>query len=162
MEVVVLSDIHDNIWALEKALKLIETGDAERMLFLGDFCAPFTLDQLAKGFSKQIDVVFGNNDGDQRLLTRVAAEHPQVTLHGNFTELSVAARRVAITHYPEVARGLAEGSYDAVFYGHDHKAFVGAVDATLLANPGEIMGRFGKPTFGVYRSDDNSFSHIPL
>jgi hypothetical protein len=69
---------------------------------------------------------------------------------------------VAINHYPAIARGLAEGNYNAVFYGHDHTSFNGEVGATLLANPGEIMGRFGTPSFGIYDTEANSFRHVPI
>ena len=41
------SDIHDNIWALERALPLL--APAQVVVFCGDFCAPFTLGQLAEG-----------------------------------------------------------------------------------------------------------------
>ena len=41
MQLVICSDIHDNIWALESALPGMAGADA--LLFLGDFCAPFTL-----------------------------------------------------------------------------------------------------------------------
>lgn len=158
----VLSDIHDNIWNLERALDQVKALGISRIFFLGDFCAPFTLKQLAEGTTGQIDVVFGNNDGDTHLLTRIASDHAQVLLHGQFAELEVENRRVALTHYPDIARGLAEGNYDAVFYGHDHKSFSGEVGATIIANPGEVMGRFGSPSFGVYDTSDQSFQHVSV
>jgi uncharacterized protein len=162
MKVAVLSDIHDNIWNLERALDRVKALGVSRAFFIGDFCAPFTLKQLAEGITGQIDAVFGNNDGDTHLLTQVASNHPNVVLHGPFAELEVEKRRIALTHYPDIARGLAEGTYDAVFYGHDHTGFSGEVGATLLANPGEVMGRFGSPSFGVYDTSAQSFEHVSL
>lgn len=162
MDVAVLSDIHDNIWNLERALDKIRALGVTRVFFLGDFCAPFTLKQLAEGSRGQVDVIFGNNDGDTHLLTRVASDHANVVLYGQFAELEVEGRRIALTHYPDIARGLAEGNYDAVFYGHDHTRFSGEVGTTILVNPGEIMGRFGSPSFGVYNSGDQSFGHISI
>lgn len=44
MKLIICADIHDNIWVLEKAL--LGMAEAEALLFLGDFCAPFTLVQL--------------------------------------------------------------------------------------------------------------------
>jgi uncharacterized protein len=162
MQVAILSDIHDNIWNLKRALDQVKASNISRMLFLGDFCAPFTLKQLAEGFSGQVDAVFGNNDGDQHLLTAVASEQSNVVLHGPFAELEIDNRRIALTHYPEIARGLADGGYDAVFYGHDHTRFSGEVGATVLGNPGEIMGRFGSPSFGVYDTTEQSFQHVDV
>lgn len=48
MKIAVCSDIHDNIWVLERALPGLRRAD--RLIFCGDFCAPFTLVQLAEGF----------------------------------------------------------------------------------------------------------------
>jgi putative phosphoesterase len=98
--------------------------------------------------------VWGNNDGDKWLLTRNANAAGNVTLHGELAELELGGRRVAVNHYPHIARPLAEsGDYDAVFYGHDHKAHMERIGDTLLLNPGEVMGRFGKSTFAWYDTD---------
>lgn len=146
MQIAICSDIHDNIWKLETALPVLNQADV--LLFLGDFCAPFTLKQLSDGFDGPLHVVFGNNDGDQRLLTVVASKAGNVTLHGEFAELELGGLRVALTHYPDIARGLASSAaYDVVCYGHNHTLHEEVVDGTLLLNPGEIMGRFGRSTF---------------
>lgn len=163
MTVAVVSDIHDNIWNLARVLQRIRHDDAARLIFLGDFCAPFTLAQIADGFDGPIDAVFGNNDGDAFLLSAVASKYDHVALHGQYAELEIDGRAVAITHYPEVARRLAEGApFDAVFYGHDHTAFQEIVGNTLLANPGEVMGRFGSPGFAYFRTKELTFERVAM
>lgn len=163
MTIALLSDVHDNIWNLASAIDSEELRSADRMFFLGDFCAPFTLAQIAEGFAGPIDVVFGNNDGDQFLLAKVASGHPHVTIHGQFGIVTVGRRRVALTHYPEIAAEVAAGgAFDAVFYGHDHRRFRGLNGDTLLANPGEVMGRFGEPGFALYDPDESTLRHIDL
>jgi len=149
MRIAVCSDIHDNIWKLDGLLKQVEGWDA--LLFCGDFCAPFTLAQIAEGFSGPVHVVWGNNDGDKWLLTKNAASAGNVTLHGELAQVEIGGRRIAVNHFPEIARPLAStGIYDAVFYGHDHTARFERIGETLLLNPGEVMGRFGKSTFASY------------
>ncbi|MGD8397397.1 MAG: metallophosphoesterase [Anaerolineae bacterium] len=148
MKVAILSDIHDNIWKLEALLDGLE---ADALLFCGDFCAPFTLAQIAQAFDGPIHVVFGNNDGDQWLLCQVASKFEHVTLHGQFAELALDDRRVAVTHYPEIGRALAAGdAYDLVCHGHSHERVVERRGRTLRVNPGEVMGRFGPSTYAVY------------
>jgi putative phosphoesterase len=148
MKIAILSDIHDNIWKLETLLSELE---ADALIFCGDFCAPFTLAQIGEGFAGPVHVVFGNNDGDQFLLARVAAKFDQVRLHGDFCELEMDGRQVAVTHYPEIGRALARGSvYDLVCHGHSHERVVEQVGRTLRINPGEVMGRFGLSTYAVY------------
>jgi len=98
-----------------------------------------------------VHVVWGNNDGDKWLLTRNATAAGNVTLHGELAEIELGGRKIAANHYPHIARHLAEsGSYDIVFYGHDHAAHQEQLGNTLLVNPGEVMGRFGKSTFATY------------
>ena len=163
MRIAVFSDIHDNIWNLETALKQLQDEGAERLLFLGDFCAPFTLAQLAEDFGGRIDCVFGNNDGDPFLITRVGSNYEQVHLHGPFAELEIDGKQVALQHYPEIALRLAESSaYDAVFSGHDHKQYQHELGKTLWANPGEVMGRFGSPSFGVWDTASGRFRHVSI
>ncbi|HSJ04995.1 MAG TPA: YfcE family phosphodiesterase [Verrucomicrobium sp.] len=163
MKIAVLSDIHDNLTNLAAATRQVADIQAEALLFLGDFCAPFTLAQLAESFSGPIHVVFGNNDGDLFLISRVAGKHTHVTLHGQLAELELGGRKIGLNHYPDISRRLAEsGAYDAVFSGHDHQRYVHQIGKTLWANPGEVMGRFGKPSFGVYDTMSGEFSHVDL
>lgn len=158
MLIAVLSDIHDNIWNLAGALEQVETAGARVLIFCGDFCAPFTLSQVGQGFAGPVHCVFGNNDGDPQLLVRNAQAAGNVTLHGQYAELTLDGRRIAVNHYPEIARRLAEsGQFDLVCYGHNHEAKVERIGGCILANPGEVMGRFGAPTFGLYDSATGEF-----
>jgi putative phosphoesterase len=161
MKIAVLSDMHDRLDHLERVLDDLRPRGCERMFFLGDFCAPFSLDALAGGFSGPMDAVFGNNDGDVFLLHRVAAKHPHVTFHAPLAELEVAGRKILLNHYPEIAQRLARsGDADAVFSGHDHQRYLHRFGETLWANPGEIMGRFGTVSYGVYDTGRHEFEHV--
>jgi len=152
MLIAVLSDIHDNIWKLEEVMQGL--GEVEGLIFCGDFCAPFTLKQIAASFHGPVHIVFGNNDGDKLFLSRVARQAGNVTLHGEFAELELGGRVIAATHYPTIATGLAASDrYDLVCFGHSHRAAEERVGDTLLINPGEVMGRFGRSTYVLYDTD---------
>jgi len=154
MRIAILSDIHDNLWALQRVLE--QVADCEALLYLGDLCAPFTLGAIAQGFAGPIHTVWGNNDGDKLLITRVAEKAGQVTLHGDFAFLTLGERAIAMTHYPVLANALAAGQqYDLVCYGHDHERKQSEVGHTLLLNPGEVMGRFGVSSYAVYDTAQN-------
>ncbi len=153
MRIAVCSDIHDNIWKLEAALPGMNRANA--LVFCGDFCAPFTLTQLARGFEGPVHAVFGNNDGDQWLLLKMAEEAGNITLHGQLAEVDLGGLSIAVSHYPEIARGLASsGLYDIVCYGHDHTLHEEKIGDTLLLNPGELMGRDGRSTYVIVDTDD--------
>jgi putative phosphoesterase len=156
MRLAVLSDCHDRLENLEKVLGQMEK--AEVALFCGDYCAPFTLKLLAEGFPGPVHSVFGNNDGDAFLLLRIAKQAGNVTFHQPMAGLELDGRRIAVVHYPEFGEALAlSGKYDAVFSGHNHTAGAKMLGSTLWANPGEVMGRFGKPSFGIYDTSTNTF-----
>ena len=162
MRIAVFSDSHDNMDNLKKAFALAKEKGLTEGIHLGDLCAPPAALLLAtSGLTWQC--VWGNVDGDKLQSYRLVAEHGTVDFApGDFRELTVDGRKLFLTHYPEIARIAAlSGQYDAAFHGHDHTANQEIIDKTLLANPGEIAGfRFGKPSFGIYDSQDNSFEHV--
>jgi putative phosphoesterase len=161
VKIAICSDIHDNIWKLERALPGMSQADA--LIFCGDFCAPFTLTQLALGFKGPVHAVLGNNDGDQRLLLQMAERAGNVTLHGQIAEIQLGGARIAVNHYPEIAHGLAgSGLYDMVCYGHNHTLNQELHGKTLLLNPGEIMGRFGRSTYMVLDTASQGVSVVEV
>ena len=149
--IAVFSDSHDQIAALTKALDQANAAGAEVLLHCGDLSAPFMLNLLGERFAGPIHVVLGNNDGDGRLLQMIAAKHPQISLHGIYTEFAVADRHVAMIHYPEPARRIAQsGQFDLVCYGHDHTKLLERVGKGWLLNPGEILGMKSAATWALY------------
>jgi putative phosphoesterase len=149
MRIAVLSDIHDNIWNLEKALGRLEGADV--LLCCGDLCAPFSLAQIQDAFPGPVHVVLGNNDGDPLLLAQIASHREEVHLYQPLVELDLDGKKIAVAHYPQIGQALAaSGQYDVVFSGHTHRSRRQQLGGTLWANPGEVMGRFGEPSFGIY------------
>ena len=139
MRVAILSDIHDNVWKLEAALRFL--ADCDAMICCGDLCSPFVLDQLARGFSKPLHIVFGNNDADTFRITAKTPKYPHVRLRGEFFGEELDGRRIAVNHFDNIALAIARGGeYDAVFYGHNHVFDIRRMGKTLALNPGSIMG----------------------
>lgn len=150
-KVAVISDSHDHLPTLARALAEAGAAGAEVLIHCGDLSAPFVLRMLAEQFRGPIHVIFGNNDADGRLLQLIAAQHSHVTLHGIYAEIEVAGRHIAAIHYPEPARRIAQsGQLDLVCYGHDHTQFLEAVGDAWLLNPGEIMGLSSTPSWALY------------
>ena len=159
MKIAVLSDSHDNIVNLDRALRGVNAAGCEALLHCGDLVAPFIAAQIAQAFAGPIHIIEGNNDGDGRLLQQTAASFAHVVLHGPYVELTLGGRRIAAIHYPEPARRIAQsGVFDLVCYGHDHQPHCEPVGDCLLVNPGEVMGRFGAPSWGLYDCSDHSYA----
>ncbi len=149
MDVAVLSDSHDNIWKLAAALPHLKAADV--VIHCGDLCAPFVVKQIGEGLdTTPVHIVWGNNDGDRYLISRVSDRYSNIRLHGPMAELDLQGRQIAVNHYPQVARGLAHsGKYDLVCYGHDHTANEERINGCLLLNPGEVMGLNGRSGLAV-------------
>jgi hypothetical protein len=153
-KIAILSDSHDHLQTLEHVLEACRQAGAEVLLHLGDLVAPFMLDTIGRRFSGPVHVVFGNNDGDGRLLQVIAFKHPHVHLHGIYAELEIGGRQVALVHYPEIARRVAQsGAFDLVCYGHNHEKRLEPAGAGWLLNPGELMGLKSAPTWALYDTD---------
>ena len=169
MQVAVFSDSHDNLDALRTAIGKCKDRGLTQAIHLGDYCAPFVMDVLGES-SLQWVGVWGNNDGDRvRSLQTAGRYEGRIDIAADdFREHEVGGRRIFLTHYPQIGRIAAlSGQYEAVFHGHTHLAAQEIVEVqekrVLLANPGEIYGkRFGKPSFGVYDSENHTFEHVWL
>ena len=150
MKIAILSDTHDNIWKLDSALRRVSNADV--IIHCGDLCSPFVIKHLGDAaHSRPVHIVWGNNDGDGRLLCQVATQFSGIRLHGQLAELEIDGVRIGVKHYPEIARPLAaSGFYDLVCYGHDHTAHESMVGNCILLNPGELLGLMGKTTFALF------------
>jgi putative phosphoesterase len=162
MKLGVMSDTHDNISKLGAAVGHLQGVDA--VVHCGDLCSPFMIRRLGERLADiPLHIVWGNNDGDQFLIAKVAADFPAVTLHGQVAHLELDGMRVAVNHYPEIARDLAHaGRYDLVCYGHDHTANEEKVGDTLLLNPGEVLGLKGRSSIAVVDTADRTVRWIEL
>jgi putative phosphoesterase len=162
MKIAVISDSHDNIWKLAEAIPHLSETDV--ILHCGDLVAPFMIKRLAEGLGDiPVHVVWGNNDGDRLLLTYLAAKSGTITMHGDFASLDNDGKRIAMSHFPEIARNVAESEkYDLVCYGHDYTPHQECIGGTLLLNPGELMGMNGKSTLAVYSTETMSIEWIEL
>ena len=161
--IALFSDSHDRLDYLAQALEQARVQQATHLIHAGDLCAPFVIAELGKKFSGPVHIVFGNNDGDGRLCAQVASNFGHVSLHGPYFEKELEGVRCAAIHYPEPGLRIAQsGELDLVVYGHDHKAHHQFIGDCLLVNPGELMGRFGEPSWGLYEAADKSYQRMLL
>lgn len=162
MQVGVISDIHDHIGQLEKATAALVKVDV--IICCGDLCSPFIVGQLGDGLDQAIHVVFGNNDADLFRISTVAAQYPSIHLHGEFCELELDHRKIAVNHFDNIGRAIARSDdYDVVCFGHNHRFEISQDGDTLIINPGEVMGELsGESTCVIYNTRDHSAAKIIL
>ncbi len=162
VKILVMSDSHDNLGKLEAAAPAI--ASAQVVIHCGDLCSPFLVRRLGElTGDRPVHIVWGNNDGDTYLIGKVAAGFPGITLHAELAEVDVGSLRVAVNHYPRIARGLAlSGRYDLVCYGHDHLRFEERIGGCFLLNPGELLGMKGPSTMALFDTTERSVAWVEL
>ena len=133
MKIGILSDSHDDMAAIAKAVALFNAEGVVQVLHAGDIVSPFTF-ELFRELHAPLGGVFGNNDGDRLLLRERSAGALHVQPH--FVTLD--SMRAVLVHEPPLVKSLARsGDFDLVIYGHTHVPDVHREGTALVINPGK-------------------------
>jgi putative phosphoesterase len=147
-----ISDTHDNLPLVEKAVQTLNEQKVSLVLHAGDYVAGFVIPKLAK-LNCQLVGVFGNNDGDHELLKKRFSETANCTIHDRFAQITLESYRIALLHghETELLNAIVDGGYfNAVIHGHSHNQRIEQKGKTLSINPGELCGYLtGKPTIAI-------------
>ena len=160
----IISDTHDRLPFIDRAVKKMNSEKVELVLHAGDYCAPFA----AYGFKPlkaRMIGVFGNNDAERDLLRRNFNEIG-VEIRGRFAEININGLKIALLHGEEMEllnSLLNTGSYDVVVYGHTHQSEIKRKNRVLAINPGEACGYLtGRATIGLLDTDTMDADIIPI
>ncbi|MDX1619173.1 MAG: metallophosphoesterase [Balneolaceae bacterium] len=156
-----ISDTHDHVPHIKKAVRIFKERNAGLVLHAGDYCSPFTVPHFE---GLRLKGIFGNNDGDTYLLiskfNAIGAE-----LHGSFMELEADGMSIAVYHGTDqpVTEALHKcGTYDAVVSGHTHETVNWMVGDTLAINPGTANGFDGEATVAFLDTGSREVEFVRL
>ena len=146
MKIGIVADTHDNIPKIEKAVKVLKENNVSFVFHCGDIVSPFSAKRFSE-FGNNFISVFGNNDGEKWLLSKVIKSFAGTIEEGPL-KFSVENKKILLLHgYREVdmtleiVNSLVEsGHYDIILYGHTHKIDIRKVKETTIINPGEVCG----------------------
>jgi len=134
MKIGVLSDSHDNLPRLVKAVRFFNKKKVRLVLHAGDYVAPFTVAKLNL-LTMPWQGVFGNNDGEKNGLSKISAGRIQ---QGPL-RLRLEGKRVTLVHDINSINIHTEKA-DVIICGHSHKPEIKRIDTKLIVNPGEAGG----------------------
>jgi putative phosphoesterase len=129
----ILSDSHDDLDAIAKAVALFNAEGVVQVLHAGDIVSPFTF-EIFRELRAPLGGVYGNNDGDQLLLR----ERSGGALHVQPHFVLLDGLRAVIVHEPLLVKSLARsGDFEIVIYGHTHVPDIHREGLALVVNPGK-------------------------
>lgn len=141
MHIGLISDTHDNIFNIEKFVKICRDKNIDLVIHAGDIVRP----ESVKWFEGvRLIGVLGNNDIEEERLSssfqKIGGE-----LKGDFCEIEQDNVLIAVYHGTNAKKKslvLQSGKYDILVCGHTHKLEEMQVGKTLLINPGTANGWF--------------------
>jgi hypothetical protein len=144
MKIGIISDSHDNLPKIEKAVRFFNKHKVGFVLHAGDFIAPFTIPKL-KVLNCDWRGVFGNNDGERKGLIGISEDKIQ---EGPL-RINLEGRKIILAHDINAVNPETEKA-DLIVYGHSHKPEIKKTNAKLILNPGECGGWLnGKSTVAI-------------
>lgn len=148
MLVGVISDTHNDLASIRKAVDFFNLRNVDMVAHCGDIFSP----SAAREFSKLncgFKAVFGNNDIERAELENVISEFGMIR-EAPF-EFKAAGKLFAMAHKPlNIGIMAMDGKHDYVLYGHLHRASIERQGGTTILNPGEACGRrYGRRTVAV-------------
>lgn len=160
-----ISDTHDNLPQIGKAVKYLNEQKVGLVLHAGDYVAGFVIPKLRILNCKLIGV-FGNNDGDHELLKKRFSETTNCTIHDQFATVTLDNYRIALLHGTDtdLLSAIIDGEYfNAVIHGHSHNKSIEKKGKTLAINPGELCGYLtGKSTLALLDTVKNEAKIIEI
>ena len=150
MKIGLISDTHDNLPLIRKAVQFFNKNKVDLVLHAGDYVAPFSLAPL-RNLNVDWQGVFGNNDGDKKLLAEKSSN--KIKEPPLFLELN--SRKIAVVH------DFRKLGADVIVFGHTHKPHIEKTGNILLVNPGEagswLSGRSSVAILNVDNLSANIF-----
>lgn len=149
MKIGIISDSHDNIENIKKAVKIFKDEKAELVVHLGDYVNMLAIKEFA---GLNFFGVFGNNDGDKIRIIK-AFNEINGEIKSDFLEFERDGLKFAAYHgtEPEIKEALIYcARYDVVLCGHTHIAENKKIGKTIFVNPGSAHGFGGKATIVVF------------
>jgi len=124
MKIGIISDIHDNILNLRKAIKILNKKAVKKVYFCGDLVSPFTIKEF-QALKVPIKAVFGNNEGDlwgiMRRLKKYNIDIEYEEKQGKFFQDKIRRFNIAVFHgnlYPITKSLVIDDKYNLLLTGH--------------------------------------------
>lgn len=140
----ILSDTHDHLRAISKAVGIFREHNVDRIVHCGDWVSPYSLahfGDLIADWNIPTMSVLGNNEGDYRKIEKInsALHNPILFCDISVLQFEVEGFEFAVYHghdKPTLNALIKSKDYRAIFTGHTHVVRNEVVGKSLVLNPG--------------------------
>lgn len=140
MQIAILSDTHNHLENLQKALQIIRDENIETVIHCGDVTSTETLAFLSPF---RVILTFGNGDFSSGEMRNTLLRLNPESYAGAMFEGEIDGMKIAVIHghHPSQFQNLVNGQqFDWVFFGHSHRREDRLQGRTRLINPGALGG----------------------
>ena len=144
----IISDTHDNIFAIKKAADIFKKRNVKLVLHLGDIIAPVTVLYFK---DLRIKFILGNCDGDVENIKGRINEIDGEFL-GIFSELELENKKIALLHGQDTKKLnelILTGQYNYILHGHTHVKRNEKVGMARIINPGAFYPTVEEKTIAI-------------
>ena len=157
----ILSDTHEHVRIINKAVRLLKDRAPALVVHCGDIISPPVLEQFS---GLPMKFVYGNNDGERSGLQKKCAELGFDTIDDTLT-FEFSGKRFFVNHgtRPSIIEDAASsGQYDYVLHGHTHEQRNEQRGTTRIINPGALFSADSYSiAFLTPESGEGEFVDIP-
>ena len=143
MKVGILSDTHNDIIMVKKAVVIFKSLAISTLIHCGDVTTPRLLEEFA---DFRMFCVYGNSDLDRFSIKFMLEKMGENNIIDSSLDLHLDGRKIFVIHGDanlRMTEAVNSGHYDYVFHGHTHKIEDEWVGSTRVVNPGALGGRYG-------------------
>jgi putative phosphoesterase len=156
VKIAIISDSHDNIINIKKAVNIANKNHCEYLLHLGDIVSPFSAKELG-AFKGIVYAIFGNNDGEHQGLISAFNQFGGFINRAPY-KIELNGKKIVLMHEPYLLDELITSkAFDYIFYGHLHEIDYRKIKNTVILNPGELGGWLSKSTFYILNLENEMF-----
>ncbi len=163
MKIGIMSDSHDNIQNIKKAVQIFKEDNVEVIMHAGDLVSPFCIPLFAD-FKNRFYLCSGNNLGDVQFIKKLIEDIG--IFFDELGEIELGGKKFALYHGTNeiITNALLHSQeYDYVIIGHTHHKETLQEGKTVLINPGETFGDlYGEATIAILNTESNDVTFYDL
>ena len=157
MQIGVISDTHDRVPMIDRALAFFAERRVEAVVHAGDLVAPFAAKRFV-GLDVPLYITYGNNDGERAGLKSLLSQIQDGPL-----VVDLAGRKILLHHFIDWCTDEQIEAADVVVTGHTHEVVNELRGRKRMLNPGECCGWLSnRCTVAVLDTSDLSAEIVEL